>query len=99
MHKVMISLPDEFLKDVDVIAHAEHRNRSELVREAIRAYVAVRHEHRVVAKQSEALKAATRILKAGLRLPDGETTVSMVRALRRSRYGAAAWKSLSSTHR
>lgn len=38
MAKVMISLPDEFLKAVDAASRAEHRTRSELIREAVRAY-------------------------------------------------------------
>ncbi len=36
MAKVMISLPDEFLKKVDRIARAQNRSRSELIREALR---------------------------------------------------------------
>ena len=37
MAKVMISLPDEFLKKVDRTARAQGRTRSELIREALRA--------------------------------------------------------------
>ncbi|MBI4277688.1 MAG: ribbon-helix-helix protein, CopG family [Armatimonadetes bacterium] len=37
MAKVMISLPDEFLKKVDRVAKAQGRSRSELIREALRA--------------------------------------------------------------
>ncbi|MBI4526572.1 MAG: ribbon-helix-helix protein, CopG family [Deltaproteobacteria bacterium] len=40
MAKVMISLPDEFLKKVDRAAQAQGRSRSELIREALRAVVA-----------------------------------------------------------
>ena len=36
MAKVMISLPDEFLKKVDRAAKAQGRSRSELIREALR---------------------------------------------------------------
>ncbi len=36
MAKVMISLPDEFLKKVDRTARAQGRSRSELIREALR---------------------------------------------------------------
>lgn len=39
MAKVMISLPDEFLARVDEAARAEHRSRSELVREALRSWL------------------------------------------------------------
>lgn len=38
MAKVMISLPDEFLKAVDAASRAEHRTRSEFIRETVRAY-------------------------------------------------------------
>ena len=38
MAKVMISIPDDFLKEVDKMARREHRSRSELLREALRQY-------------------------------------------------------------
>ena len=40
--KVMVSFPDELLAQVDAVAEAEHRSRSELVREALRQYMAAR---------------------------------------------------------
>ena len=40
--KVMLSFPDEFLTQVDTLAEAEQRSRSELVREALRHYMATR---------------------------------------------------------
>ncbi len=39
MAKIMISIPDEFLKELDRVSSAEHRTRSELFREAIRHYI------------------------------------------------------------
>ncbi len=39
MAKVMISLPDKFLKQVDRTAQAQGRSRSELIREALRTFV------------------------------------------------------------
>ncbi|MFQ5840351.1 MAG: CopG family ribbon-helix-helix protein [Candidatus Methylomirabilales bacterium] len=36
MAKVMVSLPDDFLRKVDRAAKAEGRSRSELIREALR---------------------------------------------------------------
>jgi Arc/MetJ-type ribon-helix-helix transcriptional regulator len=36
MAKVMISLPDEFLRKIDRVATAQNRSRSELIREALR---------------------------------------------------------------
>ncbi len=38
MAKVMISLPEKFLSELDEIARVEHRTRSELIREALREY-------------------------------------------------------------
>ena len=42
MARVMITVPDEFLKEIDAVATEEHRSRSELIREAMRVYFAVR---------------------------------------------------------
>jgi len=39
MAKVMISLPEKFLSEVDRAAQTEHRTRSDLVREALRVYL------------------------------------------------------------
>ena len=36
MAKIMVSLPDDFLKKVDRTARAQGRSRSELIREALR---------------------------------------------------------------
>jgi CopG family transcriptional regulator/antitoxin EndoAI len=38
-NKVLVSLPEKFLEDVDRVAAKEHRSRSELIREALRAYM------------------------------------------------------------
>ena len=89
MSKVMISLADEFLQEVDTLAHAEHRSRSELVREAIRTYVATRVEGGGVARGRAAQQAATRILKARIRWPQGQSAESLVRQMRQSRYGSS----------
>lgn len=37
--RVLISLPDQFLDEIDVVAKEEHRTRSELIREALRKYI------------------------------------------------------------
>jgi predicted transcriptional regulator len=39
MAKVMISLPDKFLKKVDRVAEVEDRSRSEVIREALRSFL------------------------------------------------------------
>lgn len=40
MAKVMISLPDKLLKELDAVARAQSMSRSGLVRDAIRLYMA-----------------------------------------------------------
>lgn len=37
--RVLISMPEEFLKDVDKVANDEMRSRSELIRLALRKYM------------------------------------------------------------
>ncbi len=39
MARFVVTIPDDFLEEVDARAKAEHRSRSELVREALRAYL------------------------------------------------------------
>ena len=39
MARILVSMPDEFLNKIDKIAGSEQRTRSELVREALRAYI------------------------------------------------------------
>ena len=39
MARFVVTIPDDFLKEVDARAQAEHRSRSELVREALRGYL------------------------------------------------------------
>ncbi len=44
MARVLISMPDEFLDNIDKVAGKEQRSRSELIREALRTYI---HHSRV----------------------------------------------------
>jgi metal-responsive CopG/Arc/MetJ family transcriptional regulator len=44
MSKIIVNIPDEFLKVVDETAKREHRTRSELLREAIRLFLRERKE-------------------------------------------------------
>lgn len=39
MAKVLLSLPDKFLNQIDAVALNEQRTRSELIREALRSYM------------------------------------------------------------
>jgi len=46
MAKVMISLPDKFLKKVDRAARAQGRSRSELIRDALRTALSGKDGHK-----------------------------------------------------
>jgi CopG family transcriptional regulator / antitoxin EndoAI len=39
--RVLISLPEKFLAEIDMLADEEQRSRSELIREALRNYIRV----------------------------------------------------------
>ena len=39
MARVLISMPETFLKNIDEVAENENRSRSELIREALRTYI------------------------------------------------------------
>lgn len=39
MARVLISMPERFLEEIDGLADAENRSRSELIREALRTYM------------------------------------------------------------
>ena len=90
MSKVMISLAPEFLQDVNAIAKAEHRSRSELVREAIRTSLATRTglAGGTTLQSHAAQRAAARILATRIRWPKGQTAETLVRTMREARYGS-----------
>jgi predicted transcriptional regulator len=52
MAKVMISLPDEFLKKVDRTARAQGRSRSALIREVLRTVVGGKNSRKRSWKQA-----------------------------------------------
>ena len=39
MARVLISMPEKFLDEIDGVAETENRSRSELIREALRTYI------------------------------------------------------------
>ena len=44
LKKILVSLPDSLLREVDEIVAMEETNRSEFVREAMRLYIRERHK-------------------------------------------------------
>lgn len=60
MARVLISMPEQFLSNIDSVAEYENRSRSELIRQALRAYMdsnSIKSRNRAVntAKQLEKL--------------------------------------------
>lgn len=39
LRKIVVSVPDSLLKEVDTIVSSEHKTRSQLIREAMKLYV------------------------------------------------------------
>ena len=59
MARVLISMPEQFLGEIDNVAEIENRSRSELIREALRTYI---HRNKIrntayAAKNAEMLEA------------------------------------------
>ena len=84
--KVMVSFPEEFLEQVDRIAREEHRSRSELLREAIRLYIAMRRGERRPGDDPRVRAAvATQDALARLAPGSGEDSAADVRRWREAR--------------
>ena len=47
LKKILISLPDSLLREVDAIASLEKMNRSEFARQAMRLYIKQKHKMKV----------------------------------------------------
>jgi len=45
--KIMVSIPEEMVADLDQAAKEEHRSRSEFIREAVRLYIQVKKSHSI----------------------------------------------------
>lgn len=59
MARVLISMPEKFLDEIDNVADNENRSRSELIREALRSYI-----HRNKARQNSFATKNASILEA-----------------------------------
>lgn len=90
--RVLISLPDEFLAEVDALAQSEHRSRSELIREALRLYMAgsqhPRPSRAAGSPSSEALAALEQIqrMRRDLQVTEHPQAEAWLRS-RRERHG------------
>ena len=59
MARVLISMPERFLDEIDNVADTENRSRSELIREALRTYI-----HRNKVRNNEVATKNAAILEA-----------------------------------
>lgn len=59
MARVLISMPEAFLKNIDEVAVNENRSRSELIREALRTYI-----HRTKVRENGFANKNAQILEA-----------------------------------
>ena len=59
MSRVLISMPEKFLDEIDQVADSENRSRSELIREALRTYINKQRvrENALAQKNAEILEA------------------------------------------
>ncbi len=83
MAKVMISLPEQFLSEVDKAAQAEHRTRSDLIREALREYF--RGPKRSKPIESPRVREAFQTLRS-LTWKEKFDSTKIIRKMRDSRY-------------
>lgn len=59
MARVLISMPERFLDEIDTVAGNENRSRSELIREALRTYI-----HRNKVRENQVATKNATILEA-----------------------------------
>ena len=55
--KIMVSIPEEMVADLDQAAKEEHRSRSEFIREAVRLYIQVKKSHSIPGQTPQAREA------------------------------------------
>ena len=82
MTRVMITVPDEFLAEIDSAASVQHRSRSELFREAMRQYL-----KGIPAQSTSSAQEAVGLIedlraKAALRASIAQDSTETIRAIR-----------------
>ncbi len=84
--KVMVSIPDDFLAEIDRVAQEEKRSRSELLREAMRLYLDTRAARRRLRDDPHVQQAiAVQDRLARLHLGAGEDSTEDIRHWREAR--------------
>jgi len=85
--KIMISLPEDFLKEIDRFAKEQHRTRSELFREAIRHYMEEVRSSKPRPIDNPKVRAAFEHMRANVDKWSGKwDSAKLIRQMRDSRY-------------
>ncbi|MGQ9615498.1 MAG: ribbon-helix-helix domain-containing protein [Spirochaetota bacterium] len=82
--KVMISLPDQFLSEIDDAAKSEHRTRSDFIREALREYLNKIKEYKRPIDNPRVRKAYEGL--RSIRWKEKFDSTEIIREMRESRY-------------
>ena len=61
LKKILVSLPDSLLQEVDEIVAIEKKNRSEFIREAMKLYIRERHRIEITEKMKKGYEEMARI--------------------------------------
>ena len=61
LKKILVSLPDSLLQEVDAIVAIEKKNRSEFIREAMKLYIRERHRIEIREKMKKGYEEMARI--------------------------------------
>ncbi len=61
LKKILVSLPDSLLQEVDEIVAIEKKNRSEFIREAMKLYIRERHRIEIREKMKKGYEEMARI--------------------------------------
>jgi len=85
--KIMISVPEEMLSEMDREARDDHRSRSEFIREAVRHFLEFKRSHNIPGNISQ-IQAAVEVQEA---LAEGDTIedwngTDVIRRWRESRW-------------
>ena len=64
-HTMTVSPPAEMIQEVEMVRKAEHRTRSELIREALRTYFSIRRVYTPTRAELRAIERARAALRRG----------------------------------
>lgn len=81
MARIMLTLPDDMLREIDQVARREHRSRSEFLRETVRSYL--RSAKRVNRSNQDAIGIIERLRTQAMeRAQRAHDSVELIRSFR-----------------